>query len=77
MIAPDLLADIDTVRKIRNDISHTWDTSSLSNYFSHARVMGMVSHRNITGRSQPLRGRARRSRKITVAANMDRHPDYL
>jgi hypothetical protein len=46
MIGLDLLKDIDVVRKIRNDISHMWDTSILANYFSDSRAMGMVDVAN-------------------------------
>jgi hypothetical protein len=41
LIAPDLIHDIDIIRKVRNDLSHNWDTRILANYFSTAPVTRM------------------------------------
>ena len=34
MLSPDLISDLDRVRKARNDISHSWDISAFRNFFT-------------------------------------------
>ena len=51
MIAPDLLIYIDIMRQIRNNIAHTWDASSLADYFSQDRVVEMIMETNVIEQS--------------------------
>jgi DNA-binding MltR family transcriptional regulator len=47
LIAPDLVRDIDVIRKVRNDLSHNWDTSIRKRYFSVAPVTRMSYIENL------------------------------
>lgn len=42
-LSPDVLIDIDAVRKIRNKLSHAWDHELLSDYFSKPPISTMTA----------------------------------
>lgn len=40
-MSPDLLADMDCVRKVRNKLSHAWDHAELADYFAKPPISSM------------------------------------
>jgi DNA-binding MltR family transcriptional regulator len=59
LISAALLIDIDHVRKIRNEISHTWDIDQLSEFFSRSPLKDIVEIEKLIAQSEVSKKRGR------------------